>query len=103
VAVERKDSEKERGRTQSVRVKGKERKGSIRATEREAGMFFFPPFQFSVLREAGGRQKAVVIHAVLRVCVMKAVERCLGDCFAALLQADLKLSGTALDESWIIE
>ncbi len=34
---------------------------------------------------------------------MKAVERCLGDCFAALLQADLKLSGTALDESWIIE
>lgn len=100
--MERKDSEKERGRTQSVRVKGRERKGSIRANEREAGMFF-PPFQFSVLREAGGRQKAVVIHAVLRVCVMKAVERCLGDCFAALLQADLKLSGTALDESWIIE
>lgn len=34
---------------------------------------------------------------------MKATERCLGDCFAALHEADLKLSWTTLDESWIME
>jgi len=56
VAVERKDSEKERGRTQSVRVKGKERKGSIRATERRGRQAcFFPPFPV-LCAPGGGRQ-----------------------------------------------